>query len=70
MIWYTEQHFILKEKVMLNGFSSLIYWNNVLYPTSTLLHAIRHNHFLRLDESYRITVKLYLAERYVYQTDV
>lgn len=45
--------------------SSLKYWNHMIYPIF-ILFDIRPNHFSWLDKSYRITVKLYLAERSVY----
>lgn len=54
------------KKVLFNGFSSLIHWNHGIYPAFTVFHVIGHNHFPWLDESYRITVKLHLAERSVY----
>lgn len=59
-----QDSIFIKKLYLMN--SGLKYWNHMRYPTFTLFHGITHNHFPWLDESYRITVKLYLAERSVY----
>lgn len=53
-------------KIILNGFSGLLYRDAMVHPTFTLVCVIRHNHFPGLDEFDRITATLYLAERSVY----
>lgn len=62
--WKTQGSIFIRKLYLMVW--SLKYWNHMRYPTFILFHGIRPNHFSWLDESYRITVKLYLAKRSVY----